>query len=155
MTSTAEQQAQQLYQQGATLRQIADTVGVHFETIRRWANRYGWTRDTAELEQAAAARRQKVEQATAAAKIRWAERRAAEADAAGITAARARQGIIAALDARDPQMTRAAAIAYGILIDKAQILTGGATENHGVIDPTESRERLAKLIDLAAHRDVG
>lgn len=50
-------------------------------------------------------------------------RRKTEADAAGISAARARQVMLAAMDSGDDKMTKAAAYAYGVLVEKAQFLS--------------------------------
>lgn len=55
----------------------------------------------------------------------WADRRRGEADNAGLTAARARQGIVQALATNNPSMVRAASIAYGVLIDKALLISDG------------------------------
>jgi carboxylesterase type B len=47
-------------------------------------------------------------------------------------------------------MTKAAAVAYGILIDKAQLLSGAATQRFGSEDPRERAERI--LDELGARR---
>lgn len=55
----------------------------------------------------------------------WSVRRRGEADSAGLTAARARQGIVLGLATNNPSMVRAASIAYGVLIDKALLISDG------------------------------
>lgn len=139
-------EAQRRFEAGESLRDIGDAVGCSRETIRRVANERGWRR-LAEVPGAAQ---------TAAARERshatWAERRSEEADAAGITAAIARQRVIEALRAGDDKMTRAASIAYGILIDKAQLLSGAAT---GVFDhrhTTPIDEELERLTSELEHQ---
>lgn len=58
---------------------------------------------------------------------RWTHRRRVEADAAGLTAARCRRAVLDAIEERDPRMLRSAALAYALLIEKAQDLSD-ATE---------------------------
>lgn len=140
------------YENGASLAECAKLAGVASkETIRRRAASEGWERRTAEAIALADRRREQTAAATTASQVAWAERRSAEADAAGVYAARARQAIIQAIDQGDSQMTRAAAIAYGILIDKAQVLSGGVT------DRTEAGlvQRGYQILDELAARRTG
>lgn len=117
--------AKRRFEQGESLRAIGTAVGCSREKVRTVAKAEGWVRDE---EPAGAAR---TEAARARSHSLWAERRATEADAAGITAAIARQRLVQALQGGDDKMTRASAVAYGILIDKAQLLAGGATDIYG------------------------
>ena len=137
--------ARRRYEQGESLRAIGTAVGCSREKIRRTAHAEGWERHE---EPAGMAR---TEAARQRALSKWAERREAEADAAGITAAIARQRLVQALQGGDDKMTRASAVAYGILIDKAQLLAGGATERHEVSAPNrtpEQEQELAKVLTL-------
>ena len=150
-TPTDDDPVRIAYENGASLAECAKLAGTAKETIRRRAAARGWTRQTGEAIALADRRRDQTAAATTASQVAWAERRNTEADAAGIYAARARQAIIQAIDQGDHQMTRAAAIAYGILIDKAQVLSGGVT------DRTESGlvERGFQIIDELAARRSG
>lgn len=133
------------FEQGESLRAIADAVGVNREKIRRTAIAEGWVRheEPAGLARTEAARQRALS--------KWAERRESEADAAGITAAIARQRLVQALQGGDDKMTRASAVAYGILIDKAQLLAGDATVRHEHVAPDRSPEQeqeLARVLSL-------
>lgn len=133
------------YEQGESLRTIAAAVGVNREKIRTTAHAEGWERheEPAGLARTEAARQRALS--------KWAERRESEADAAGLAAAIARQRLVQALQGGDDKMTRASAVAYGILIDKAQLLAGGATERHEVSAPNrtpEQEQELAKVLTL-------
>jgi len=133
------------FERGESLRAIAAAVGVNREKIRTTARDEGWVRDE---EPAGAAR---TEAARARSHSLWAERRATEADAAGITAAIARQRLVQALQGGDDKMTRAAAVAYGILIDKAQLLGGGATSRTETITAVDAE--LEALTAALRHND--
>lgn len=139
------------WEAGASIREVGAIVGVSPQRVMFVQKRDGWERDDAAVEARVEERRRQTEAAKLENERRWANRRSVEADAAGITAARARASIVAALDARDDKMTRAAAVAYGILIDKAQLLSGAATARIGSEDP---RERAQSILDeLAAKRN--
>lgn len=75
----------------------------------------------------------------------WQVRRNAERDAAGLSAAKARQVLINALNAGDDKLARVAALAYSVLVDKAEALTVG--------DDLAGKET-SILDDLAARRDA-
>lgn len=143
MTDWAD--ARRRFEQGESLRAIGTAVGVSREKVRRTAIAEGWVRHE---EPAGMAR---TEAARQRALSKWAERREAEADAAGITAAIARQRLVQALQGGDDKMTRASAVAYGILIDKAQLLAGDATVRHEHTSPDRSPEQeqeLARVLSL-------
>lgn len=142
--------AREAWENGASNPEAGKVAGVTREAVRRRAQAEGWQKRDGAAEQKAEEARQQTAAARAEADRRWHVRRAKEADAAGVTAARARLGITQALDSQNPQMVRAAAIAYGILIDKAQLLSGEATAR---IEGTSPKERaLAVLSELEERR---
>lgn len=142
MTDGWQADARTRFEGGESLRAIAAAVGVNREKIRRTAIAERWVRHE---EPAGMAR---TEAARQRALSKWAERREAEADAAGITAAIARQRLVYALQAGDDKMTRASAVAYGILVDKAQLLAGGVTARTEVAAPDRSPEQEAELAQV-------
>lgn len=125
--------------QAMSLRDIARQVGVSRETVRRWSSdpKDPWDKplvmkgtdndrvpvpSTQELEAA----RLRAEKARQEARTRWAVRRSEEADAAGITAAAVRTKLLALVnDEKGPKAAdaRALAVVYGILVDKAMIMS--------------------------------
>lgn len=144
--------ARSMWEAGESTTIIANTTGVIPSTLRNKARREQWQRNTADLEAAAEERRRRTESAKLEASRKWSNRRSAEADAAGITAARARRAIVDAIEVTDDKMTRAAAIAYGVLIDKAQLLSGDATARVDGVDP---KERATLILDELAARRTG
>lgn len=150
LTPEEVERARELYRHGESFRAIADAVGASHPSIRSRARREGWERAEGEEEARREERRRRTEAAQLAAARKWANRRETEADNAGIVAARARQAILTALDEKDEKMTKASAIAYGILIDKAQLLSGAATARVDGIDPKE--RALGVLDELARKR---
>lgn len=121
-------EARRLYEvEGWSLREIAGAIDVGHETVRRHVIAEGWERDDASVIARDTKRRAFAQAAVTANVSKWAERRSSEADEAGGTAKLARERAVLALIEGDPQMAKAAAIVYGITIDKAQLLSGGAT----------------------------
>lgn len=156
MTSTSSSdwaRARAAWEAGGSNREVARLIGVSRETVRKRAATEGWQRRDAAVAAAAEERRRNADAATQAARVKWAERRSEEADAAGITAAVARQQIVTALRGGDPAMTKAAAVAYGILIDKAQLLAGEATTRHEHVttDAVDAEIRRLEAELAAAH----
>lgn len=141
----------EVFENGGTYAEAAAVSGGPSEgTVAYWARTKGWVRpdDSDRLAEAQA----RSARARAQGQVRWAERRVQEADAAGVSAAVARQKIVDALHAGDDKLIRATAIAYGILIDKAQLLTGGATSRFEV-DGRDARAGALTVFDeLAARR---
>jgi hypothetical protein len=142
--------ARDAWTKGATLEEAGKLVGVSGQWLGRIQKQEGWTRPTEVVEARLTGRQEAAREASVEAQRKWANRRAQEADAAGITAARARQGIVQAIEDQNDKMTKAAAVAYGILIDKAQLLSGAATQRFGSEDPRERAERI--LDELGARR---
>jgi hypothetical protein len=153
--STAEKdftKARRLYEvEGWSLREIGTSVGCSHETIRRQVIAGGWERDD-EAVMARDARRRAFAQAAVTANVsKWAQRRSDEADEAGATAKLARERAVLALVEGDPQMARAAAGVYLVLIDRAQLLSGGATSRASSAD--EIHDEAERIFDeLAARR---
>lgn len=149
--STPEKWAEgrRAWEAGASREETGRIAGVSGQRVDHVAKRDGWQRNDGAAAARAEERRQQTEAAKLAAERQWANRRGEEANRAGITAQRARQAIVDALDARDDKMTRASAVAYGILIDKAQLLSGAATARIGSEDP---RERAQNILDELAEK---
>lgn len=85
---------------------------------------------------------------------KWVNRRTVEADAAGISAGRARQVMLDSLAAGDEKMVRAAAQAYGVLVDKAQMLSPkrqGATAEQVAPGLVEQRVRADISAMISTH----
>ena len=91
--------------------------GIPQKTISSWAKRGGVQSDAP----------QKTKAAVEAARLKWAERRTDEANEAGHDAQSVRLMMLAL--AMDEQTKKAQELAtvYGVLIDKAQLLSGSAT----------------------------
>lgn len=76
----------------------------------------------------------------------WADFREQEALSAGAAANRLRQKIVESAERNDASMTRSAAVAYGILIDKAELLSGQATQRIEHWAESEADRDLRKLV---------
>lgn len=134
--------ARELFEsQGLSMREIAGRIGVSPNTVSTHARRDGWERDDATVAARDAQRRANAQAAVEANREAWSQRRATEADEAAASAKIARLGTVEAIGERDWHMTRSCAIAYGIFIDKAQLLTGGATSR---VDGGAESEQLAR-----------
>ena len=118
----------------------ADHAGVTVRTIARWAADAGMSGpndEKAMLGHQEAARITQV----------WGDYREREAMAAGAAAAHLRNQIIEASDDRDAPLLRARAISYGVLIDKAELLSGKATSRVEVWAQTELDAELRRLVE--------
>ncbi|MBO0863468.1 MAG: hypothetical protein J2P16_00140 [Mycobacterium sp.] len=122
------ERARRIYGQGGSLNEIADELGVTRQAVAKQANRNGWERDDGSITKRDRRHEEALRETAQANRQAWAERRLEEANAAGLTAAWARSQIVQYAKAGDAPMTRACTIAYGVLIDKAQLLTGAATD---------------------------
>jgi hypothetical protein len=116
-------------------------TGVPAPTIRSWAHRDG----------VATVAAQNTRAAIAAAQLRWEERRLALADAIGREAEAALGLVDEALGAGDARAAKDAAVTMAILVDKAELLSGGTTNYYERIEP-EALERRAKELDEVARR---
>lgn len=126
--------ARDLYEAGASLRDVGKDVGKSRETIRRWATSGGWTAplvmagadgapkpvpSTEDLEAA----RMRADKARQEAAARWAIRRSEEADRVGLSAGRVRQKIMEFVEAGKAAEARQLATVYGIFVDKAMVMS--------------------------------
>lgn len=140
-TPEQRQQAVALYQQVGTAETSRQT-GIPTRTILTWASEAGAV---------AHAGREKTAEARAASAERvvadWADYRSREAAAAGATANRLRRELVERMEAgaagRDVQ---AMAIAYGIMVDKAELLSGNATSRIETWATSELDRDLRSLI---------
>lgn len=117
-------------------------TGVPKRTIIGWAKDAGLITH-ADEQKTAEARAHNAERVQAA----WGEYRETEAKHAGTTAATARHALEAAIEAKDPQLIRALAISYGVMIDKAELLSGRATSRIETWAETELDTELRRLIE--------
>ncbi|MCP4897339.1 MAG: hypothetical protein GY906_10245 [bacterium] len=99
-----------------------EATGIPRRTILRWASDAGIVAQ-ASSEKTSEARAVSSQQATEA----WGDYREKEALLAGAAASKMRRGIAEASDASNHLLLRARSIAYGIMIDKAELLSGRAT----------------------------
>lgn len=123
---------QHLYQHGATHREIAAALGVSHKAVQKHIEQDGWQRDDAAIAARDRAHAEAMRGTTQARERAWAERRAAEATAAGEAAQEMRSHIFENVERKDAPMVRACTIAYGVFIDKAQLLSGAATDRTDV-----------------------
>jgi len=100
-----------------------EATGIPRRTLLRWASDAGIVAQ-ASREKTAEARAVSAQQATEA----WGDYREKEALLAGAAASRLRRGVAEASDDGNHLLLRARSIAYGIMIDKAELLSGNATE---------------------------
>lgn len=134
--------ARDLYEGGASLRDVGKDVGKSRETIRRWATSGGWTAplvmagadgtpkpvpSTEDLEAA----RMRADKARQEAAARWAIRRSEEADRVGLSAGRVRQKIMEFVEAGKAAEARQLATVYGIFVDKAMVMSAEGTVQRG------------------------
>lgn len=139
-------EARDLYEQhGLTMREVARRFGCSPQTVSKHAGREKWERADSVVAARDAERRRNIQAAIEATKIQWAQRAGVEADEAGASAQVARLACLQALSDGDARLARAAAIAYGIFVDKAQILTGGATGRTDVNVLAEGRLRVVSM----------
>ncbi len=151
-TDTQRAETVALYDEHGTAK-TAKITGVNPRTIRRWAKLAGHVSE-ANAEKTATARAAATERVAQA----WGDFREAEAMGAGATAIRAREAITAAI--ADPKTSateaKALAVTYGILIDKAELLSGNATERVQVWVESDVDAELRALVaelDEVANRD--
>lgn len=136
--------------EGASLREIAAALNVSHEAVRRRVIAEGWERDDTVVLERDRRRREAAQRMVTGNLGRWAERRGAEADEAGATARIARERALVALADGDHQMARAATGVYLVMIEKAQLLTGGATGR--VVEIEAMHEHAERIFDDLAVR---
>lgn len=138
---------------GLSMREIALQFGVSPNTVSVHARKDGWERDSAAAKARDEQRRSNAQAAIEATKVQWAQRRAIEADEAGASAQFARLQVIAAMVDRDWHMVAASATAYGIFIDKAQLLSGGVTSRSALVDDDRLARSRTMRDELADRRE--
>jgi len=151
MTAWSSEQrthALDLLRNGNTLAATARTTGIPKQTLSGWAKAEGL-----DLNGRSEA---KTREATQAAQRKWAEVRAELADQSGDAARRLLAIISRAIDSGDMGITSArdakdAATAMAILIDKAQLLGGGATSRTETITAVDAE--LEALTAALRHND--
>jgi hypothetical protein len=116
-------------------------TGVPATTIRSWAHRAG----------VATVATEKTRAATEAARLRWEERRLELAHQVGEQAEEALDRVAKEITSGNAADAKNMATTLGILIDKAQLLTGGTTNRHEYAS-REDLERRAKELDELARR---
>lgn len=123
-TYTDEQrtEALSLYQDIGTTA-TSKRLSIPRRTILEWAKAAGLIA-RADAGKTAAATAANVERVQAA----WGDYREREALGAGAAAVKLREGVLTASEAENERLLRARAIAYGIMIDKAELLSGRATQ---------------------------
>ena len=140
VTPEEVEQIRGLFADGATYREVAGELGRSVSTIQRVVER-----EDIELPDIEA-RRAQTEAARAARQEKWAELREERADRFGEVIDDLVMGI--QVKVFDPKATaRDLATALGILVDKAQLLTGGATSRGEVVDVDQAKAELAAMIE--------
>lgn len=124
---------------GKPYREIADTHGVSMGSVANIADEHGITPPGAE----------QVEAAANASKLKWAQRREALVDELGEVAAELLQKARTAAAARDAQ---AYATSVAILVDKAQLVSGGVTSRHEQLGLERQRQRVLSMTDELEER---
>lgn len=116
--------------------EAARQLGIKAGTIRQWAARAGVTGDDP-----------RTRLATEGARVKWAARRDELADKAGAAAEQVLEAMVKAANDGDGMNARGLSVAFGVTVDKAQLLAGGAT-SRSEIDVTDPSGRLAAVHDL-------
>lgn len=139
--SDQQLKAKTLIEDGHTVRSVAATLDVTTRTVYRWVNHFGWER------KAGIEDREQLEAARMETQVRreWGERRRDEANNAGLTAARLRNDLLKAAKAGDSGLVRSLSIAYGILIDKAEKITGTLDTTQTPVAAATRAERLGRI----------
>lgn len=133
------EQALALLRDGAGVREVERRTGVPRSTLSAWAQAAGV--QVAGAEQTAAA--------TNGARIRWAHRRAEIADRMGDLIV----GLLDGIETTEaPRDKKDLAVTAAVLVEKAQLVSGGATSRGEVLDEQRRRERVAALEDELAQR---
>ena len=130
-----------LYDEHGTA-ETAKRTGITPRTIRRWAKDAGHVSEdnTKKTTKARAVGAQRVAEA-------WGTFREAEASGAGTTATQVRDAIVAAVDhGKRTREARDLAVVYGILIDKAELLSGNATQRVQVWAESEVDAELRAML---------
>lgn len=141
-TSSERARAMQIYRDHGPA-EAARRLAIPYETVRRWAKDAGEIKPSQTPHEQTARAHSVAAQRVAA---KWAEARVEEADKAGDAARLARERILDVLVTDDHQMLRATVNAYEILINKAEMLSGQATERIAVWAEQDLDRELKELI---------
>lgn len=120
-------------------------TGIPPRTIRTWAKQAGATAATAAANQKNSPPA-KAEEATRVIHA-WGDYREREAMAAGAEAAHARQTLRHHLDQGDTKAAKDCGVIYGIMVDKAELLSGRATQRVEAWATSELDRSLRELVD--------
>ena len=126
-------------QAGQGTREVSRDTGVPASTLSRWAKDAGIVADRAGQTRAA----------TEATALKWSQRRDRLADIIGENLETLLGKSVAAEKGSDAS---GFAVAFGVFLDKAQLLTGAATSRHEVFDAQRRRERIAEMADELEQR---
>jgi hypothetical protein len=119
-------------------REAAKRTGIPAGTIAAWASRCG----------VKSARAEQFEEARQAMRVPWEQRRAIVADALGEVAAVATEKLRALIES-DQVKAGDLARALAVVIDRAQLLSGGATARTEIIErSTEFEAEAAQVLEL-------
>jgi transposase-like protein len=119
--------------------EAARQTGIPNGTIRSWAHRDG----------IAAVASQKTRAATEASRLRWEERRLELAHRVGEQAEEALDRVEMEIKSGKAADAKNMATTLAILVDKAQLLTGGSTNRREHIDPEYLKRRAQELDELS------
>lgn len=138
---TAEQRevAVGLLRAGGTIADVHRRTDIPKPTLSRWASEAGIDVPGAE----------RVQEAATATRLAWAQRRGQLVDRIGSVVETLLDRIESADDDSDP---RGNATAFGILVDKAQLLSGGVTSRSEQLSAERAREELAEMVDELEER---
>lgn len=139
MPDEARERALRMLGEHRPYREIAEACGIGLATIARLAKQAGI--EAPGVEQTSAA--------VEATKVKWLQRKADLVDDAGTQAALALQKIAEASEGRDAKDW---AVTFAVLVDKAQLLSGGVTSRHEQLDAARRAARVAELEDELAER---
>jgi transposase-like protein len=107
--------------------EAARLTNIPMKTIASWANRDGVQTSAPRVALSA----------NEANRVKWETRRLEEANDAGADAARVREAMVAAALAGAAKQANQLYNVYGVLIDKAQLLSGSATSRTETVDKDE------------------
>jgi len=144
-TDTQKQEAVQLADKHGPAEASRQT-GIPRRTISSW--RKPAQADTQKTTEARAAAAERIT-------LHWGDYRSQEATSAGSAATRLRRQIVEASNAGNANLLRARTIAYGVLIDKAELLSGQATERIEVWGESEVDRELRQAMNELEQRIHG
>lgn len=139
-----KEQALRLYRVNGAAH-ASGVLGIPQGTIRRWASERG--------ERTLAPKN--VEAAVEATRLKWSARRLTMADEVGEVAQLALDKVREMLEGDKLRDAASGTTAFGTLVDKAQLLSGGATSRQHVDHASLVEEAKAKVLSLVPQRQPG